>query len=550
MNTIFRVLFLHLRTFWLCARGLFVSTRFHRLRTSTSSQNVATTAGTTTAMDIYRPPTPMPTSSLIAGGHHIPASLLANSKVAATKVWARARAHDLKARMKGRRVAKKQAMYARMAAVVVGHRKGDVSKYREREEEEEEEEEEEVREEAGEEVEVGVEEVFEALLKSSSLGFGARRSPSPLSISHASTPSGMYSGREYAHPHAHQHALPSPTLSCVSSSSDSSAPPVTPLTPLDFPGTVDVDEAESSPYTVPVIVTARANHHLHLHRNVPFPRPRIQFRTLSASITARSPLSRSFPLSLSLPLAPRRASSPNTFGINRYMNNNDDEGSEEDARARTDRGSTTKGSGEGRREDPFGTHGSAYYAPGAWAALSFGDAYDLSAWTWACDCSPRSHAKKCERQAQHEYCSAHKTAATATGIVKGTGSGLVYRTPKHAASAPQLSYARRADRELKYLRALASETDQATEAARMSVIQPPAPIPEPAHERAHWCRSGMRPLLLPQKLGLTGGGGGHGGSKRGTEKPDTLSSYGREPDKSGWDVDLERGVRRGEGVKT
>ncbi|KAI0291344.1 hypothetical protein B0F90DRAFT_1671565 [Multifurca ochricompacta] len=519
MNTIFRVLFLHLRTFWLCARGLFVSTRFHRLRTSTSSQNVATTAGTTTAMDIYRPPTPMPTSSLIAGGHHIPASLLANSKVAATKVWARARAHDLKARMKGRRVAKKQAMYARMAAVVVGHGKGDVSKYREREEEEEEEEEEEVREEAGEEVEVGGEEVFKALLKSSSLGFGARRSLSPLSISHASTPSGMYSGRD----------------------SDSSAPPVTPLTPLDFPGTVDVDEAESSPYTVPVIVTARANHHLHLHRNVPFPRPRIQFRTLSASITARSPLSRSFPLSLSLPLAPRRASSPNTFGINRYMNNNDD-------------GEARKMlvlaliEGQQRKEvekDEERTHLERTEAP-----LSFGDAYDLSAWTWACDCSPRSHAKKCERQAQHEYCSAHKTAATATGIVKGTGSGLVYRTPKHAASAPQLSYARRADRELKYLRALASETDQATEAARMSVIQPPAPIPEPAHERAHWCRSGMRPLLLPQKLGLTGGGGGHGGSKRGTEKPDTLSSYGREPDKSGWDVDLERGVRRGQGVKT
>jgi hypothetical protein len=33
--------------------------------------------------------------------------------------------------------------------------------------------------------------------------------------------------------------------------------------------------------------------------------------------------------------------------------------------------------GEREREDPFDTYGRAYYAPGARAALGFGDAYDL-----------------------------------------------------------------------------------------------------------------------------------------------------------------------------
>ena len=221
---------------------------------------------------------------------------------------------------------------------------------------------------------------------------------------------------------------------------------------------------------------------MHLRPN---PRPRTQFRTLSASITARSPLSLSFPLFLSLPLSAHRASSPSS-ALNQYMEEkckqDEDDVAGRDVARTTPAGEGEDGDGIGDGEDPFGTHEGAYYTPRARAALGFGDAYDLSAWAWACDHSPHRRSKKKldkERQIQLEQqqrC-AHSGPATtptgttipastvpdaiigggnaAAGAVCGPGPWSVYHAPNYAASAPQLSCVNRPDKELEYLRAMA-----------------------------------------------------------------------------------------------
>jgi hypothetical protein len=301
--------------------------------------------------------------------------------------------------------------------------------------------------------------------------------------------------------------IPSPTMSSASSSSasrDTSAPatPITPTMPLGF------------------------------LRQHPHPRSRGHFRTFSASIAPRSPLSLSFPLSLSLPLAARRASTPWGTAMHRYMNEDRDEDDE-----------GREGEGDEEDEDPFGTYGRAYYAPGARAALGLGDAYDFSAWTWARDCAPyRSDGgKKGKRYLRAQECSgAHADSTTTKAATVGLGAGLgyVYRAPIHATSAPQLSCAQPPDRELEYLRALAKAT------ARGSVARPSGPKSGGANARSH-ARSGIRPLLLPQKLGLTDPGAGGGVPVRETDKikADAVTISGRRRGKeSGWELDLECGV--------
>ena len=213
------------------------------------------------------------------------------------------------------------------------------------------------------------------------------------------------------------------------------------------------------------------------------------------------------------------------------------------------------GGGGGGAYDPFGVHGSAYYAPGARRMLGGGDEYDLSAWAWARDVSPHQRGAKkrkrhiqAEQQQQQGYgvharpatttTSAPTSAATTAAgdgetVVGGTGSGSVYRAPIHAASAPQLSYVRRADMELEYLRALANARTRAT------VVRPPVPPASAgARDSTPGQRRGMRPLLLPQKLGLMGSGG----PQRETGKVDSVASGRRGRDASGWELDLERGV--------
>lgn len=410
-------------------------------------------------------------------------------------------------------------------------------------EEEEEEEEDEDEDEAneGEEREEETEEprgesqddldAFEALFKSLSSSSPALHldtsyspfSPSLSLLSRASTPGPLtpiLPEPEFRLELDLEHALPSPAISSVSSRSyDTSAPP-TPTSPLGFPTTHHtVDEA------APVTVTPR----LHLR---PRPHPRTQFRSLSASITARSPLSFSFPLSLSLPLAGRRASSLGT-GMHRYMvQQNDDRAGGATARVAGEDG---KEVGEG--EDPFGTHGGAYYAPGAREALVLGDAYDLTAWAWACDCSPYRRTKERKRHVQTGPITKASGAAIADGgdddgttMKSGNKSGSVYGVPIHATSAPQLSCAQRPDRELEYLQALANAT------ARGRVPRPPARVG--TRDRAPGYRSGIRPLLLPKKLGLPGSGA----PGREMDMAKVTMSGGCERQATGWELDLERGV--------
>lgn len=363
--------------------------------------------------------------------------------------------------MKERRKAKKQAMYARIAvAVAAVAGKGGA----EGEDEEEDEEEE-----AQEEPE-------------------PRRSLSPLQLPHwdISTPAlGLELQLEFGF------GFPSPTESYMSASTIT-APrtPVTPITPITpttpsippgsfhFPRTKP--EVATTEYPAPP-PTLRADH---LRRDPP---ARGRFRTLSASITARSPLSLSFPLSFSLPLTVRRASSPNV-PLQRRV-------------------------GE---EDPFGTHGSGYYA-----ALGLGDAYDLSAWAWACECSPRRRVKKRVR------------AATT-----GSASTSVYRAPVHAASAPQLTYAQHAGGALEYSRMLANA---GAGGRTPRVVRTPGPARE--SDVAAGTRRGMRPLLLPQKLGLLTIGA-LDTRERKTEDgaANSWSSVRRESRVRGWDIDLERGL--------
>ena len=302
--------------------------------------------------------------------------------------------------------------------------------------------------------------------------------------------------------------FPSPTDSYTSGST-TTAPrtPVTPITPTTSTPSIPPGSFHFPRIKAPagVVATESPARPSTLHGTNPYQRrdlyARGRFRTLSASITARSPLSLSFPLSFSLPLAVRRASSPGVMG--------------------GDSEAVVYGEGE----DPFGAHGSAYYA-----ALGLGDAYDLSAWAWACDCSPRRRGKKRVR------------AATT-----GSASMPVYRAPVHAVSAPQLTYAQHTDVQLEYLRMVANAR---TGIAGGRVVRMPAPTRTNARESdfAAVPRKGMRPLLLPQKLGLLTIGATSGRERKTeneAERADGWASVRRESRVSGWDVDLERGIWRG-----
>jgi hypothetical protein len=477
----------------------------------------------------------------------------------------------------------KRMVYARMAPRAVGQVKekeeGDgvlaTSKYyakaiEDDEDDEEANEEEEEEEESG----VGTEaqgngddlDAFEALFKplssSPTLRFVAsRRSRSPfppsLSLLSSVSTSGLLTPDllvpeprlEVELGYANAHAFPSPTGSC-----DTGSAPATPTTSqgltFPFPSIRTANDADAAP------VTPR----LHLRPN---PRPRIRFRTLSASITARSPLSLSFPLSLSLPHSTRRVYSSGTE-MNRYMEEQGKRG--EDGAKQHGRAGATAGEEEDRErigdgEDPFGTHGRAYYAPHARASLGIGDAYDLSAWAWACNYPPYRRQKIKHEEKRHVRTGSATLPAFAVAganiglLVGGTGSesgsGSVYSTPIHAASAPQLSCANFPDKEVEYLRAMAKAAR-----ARVRVERPPAPVPvrpgpstrdprDQHQQQAPGYRSGIRPLLLPQKLGLPGSGVPV--PPREIDKANnTLLSGRRGRRATGWERDLERGVS-GEG---
>jgi hypothetical protein len=230
--------------------------------------------------------------------------------------------------------------------------------------------------------------------------------------------------------------------------------------------------------------------------------------------------------------------------MHQYMNENE----QDEDRDEEDGGRENDGKDGDEDEDPFGTYGRAYYAPGARAALGLGNAYDLSAWTWARDCTPyRGGGAK--RQKRHVRAERQQDpgATKVAAAEPGPRPGRVYRSPIHAASAPQLSYAQRPDRELEYLRALAKAT------ATARVARPPGPEPARTNARdqappAH--RSGIRPLLLPQKLGLTGGGGGVLGCEMDKTKIDAMVVSGARGRKAtGWELDLERGVFCGDGAE-
>lgn len=201
-------------------------------------------------------------------------------------------------------------------------------------------------------------------------------------------------------------------------------------------------------------------------------------------------------------------------------------------------------------EDPFGTHGRAYFAPHARAG--FGNAYDLSAWAWACDDPPYRRQKKYKEKRHVRRGSATIPVFAIAGTnVGGTGSGSVYSTPIHAASAPQLSCANFQDKEIEYLRAMAKAAR-----ARVRVERPPVPVhpgpstrdPRGQHQHVPGYRSGIRPLLLPQKLGLPGSGVPV--PPREIDKANNkLLSGGHGRRATGWERDLERGVS-GEGDGT
>ena len=509
--------------------------------------------------------------------------------------WTCTRARYLKAQMVERRVARKnmmkQMVYARIATRAAGQVKkeeGDgvvaTSKYCTKAIEDEE-----VNEDEDEEEDNGVgteaqgdgddldafEALFRPLSSSPTLRFVANRrsrSPfppslsllSPISTPGPSTPDPLVpEPRLEVEPgYGNARALPSSTTSCASSRFSTSSTPATPTTlqglTFPFPGIETADDAEAAP------VTSR----LHLRPN---PRPRIRFRTLSASITARSPLSLSFPLSLSLPLSTRRVYNSGAE-MNRYMDEQGklgEDGVMQHGRAGRDVTEAAAPGGEedrvriGSGEDPFGTHGRAYYAPHARAALGFGDAYDMSAWTWACDYPPYRRQKK--HEVRHHVRTGSATIPAfavaganigilvgGTGSGSGSGSGSVYSTPIYAASAPQLSCANFQDKEVEYLRAMAKA---ARARARARVERQPVPVRlgtlDPrGQDQQHTPgrRSGIRPLLLPQKLGLPGSGVPV--PPREIDKANsTLLSGARGHRVTGWERDLERGVS-GEGDGT
>ncbi|KAH8994934.1 hypothetical protein EDB92DRAFT_244673 [Lactarius akahatsu] len=231
MDTIFRVLFLHMRSFWRRARGLFVSIWFQRLHTSGSQKNALATR-------IHRPPTPIPPSPSGAASR-IPPTV----SMARTKVWACLRARKLKAQMRERRIAKKRAMYARIAARVTAVAVGK-GKEGTKGEDEEEDEEEEVQEEDGH---------FDAPLPSEPR-VDTCRLPLPLPLPHwgVSSTFGLELQLELGYD------FPSPTDSCASSSGSTTTAPRTPVTPttptttpliprssIHFPGTRECMATES-----------------------------------------------------------------------------------------------------------------------------------------------------------------------------------------------------------------------------------------------------------------------------------------------------------------
>jgi hypothetical protein len=210
-------------------------------------------------------------------------------------------------------------------------------------------------------------------------------------------------------------------------------------------------------------------------------------------------------------------------------------------------GNDGDGEFEGGGEDPFGTYGRAYYAPGARVALGLGDAYDLSAWTWARDCgAPYYSAKKRKRhgRAGLQCCGFHADPATAKAPSAGSspGPGAVYSAPIHAASAPQLSCAQLPDSEMECLHASANATARGR-VARPAEHEPVRANAWNARDRASGHRSGIRPLLLPQKLGLSGAGGEMDKAK--TNAVVISGGHGREA--TGWELDLERGMLCGDG---
>ena len=375
--------------------------------------------------------------------------------------------------MKKRRKAKKQAMYARIAAVAVAAVVGKGCAEGEDEDEEDE------------------DEAQEAPIISPE---PCRRSLSPLQLPHwdISTPAlGLELQLELGFD------FPSPTESYTSTAAPlTPVTPTTPMTPLmpppdsfHFPRTKPDIVSTTTEYPVPPPpppTPMRAANHLRRDPRV----ARGRFRTLSASITARSPLSLSFPLSFSLPLAMRRASSPCVVVAER----------------------------ESLREDPFGAYGSTYYA--ASALLGLGDAYDLSAWAWACDSKPRRRVKK------------QRVRAVTTG--SGSGSAPeVYRAPVHAASAPQLT--------LEYSsRVIANASVDVDGGRTPRAVR--TPVPARGCEVVAGPRRGMRPLLLPQKLGLFTIGATSGWDQNEVERTDSWSSVRHESRVTGWDIDLERGV--------
>jgi hypothetical protein len=221
-----------------------------------------------------------------------------------------------------------------------------------------------------------------------------------------------------------------------------------------------------------------------------------------------------------------------------YMNENENE---------QDEGAEDHGVGEG--EDPFGTYGRAYYAPRARAALGLGNAYDFSAWTWAArDCAPYHDSRKRKRpvRAGRQY-GVHTDPSTKNaGATVESGRGPVYGAPIHAASAPQLSCAQLPDRELEYLRALA-KAKVGGRVARLPGQETARANPRDGAPPRN--KSGIRPLLLPQKLGLSGGGApGYGMDKIKTSA--VAVSGARRRQATGWELDLERGAlcKDGDGV--
>ena len=103
----------------------------------------------------------------------------------------------------------------------------------------------------------------------------------------------------------------------------------------------------------------------------------------------------------------------------------------------------------------------------------------------------------------------------------------------HATSAPQLT--------LEYSsRVIANASDGVDGERTLRAMR--TPVPTRGYEAAAGLRRGMRPLLLPQKLGLLTIGATSGWDQNEAERIDSWSSVRHESRVTGWDIDLERGV--------